>query len=147
MTQDKNSKKADKKAADASAENQIRKVVDQTAAQYQHGDNNLSEIVGKTAADADAGRTKATESFYKPHNKQAECCARKTVEEHGEITEGKRGKKNPGQRDRDSRPKTKTVQCDDDDKVCQTELDSGNHSLQWVWKESLNPTQNKGERD
>lgn len=129
MMKNKGSEKPNQKSADTSAEDKVRKIIDEATPQDQHGNQYLAEVVCKTAADTDAGSTKKPELFYKLHDKQTKCSSGKTVEKHGEIAEGQCRQKNPYKRNSNGRTEVKAVQCDDDNEVCQTELNSGNHAF------------------
>ena len=88
MVKNQCSQKTNEKSADASAQNKVWKIIDEAASENQHGNQYLSEVVCKTAADTDAGSTETTELLYKQHHEQTERCAGKTVKKHGEIAEG-----------------------------------------------------------
>lgn len=93
------SEQSDQKAAYASAQKKIGQIIEQTVSKHKHGDGDLSEIVCDAAGNTDAGTAEATELFEQNHDQETECCAGKTVEEHGKISEGEGGQQYPGQGD------------------------------------------------
>lgn len=107
MTQNQSGQKADKKSADATAENQIRQIINKARTKDQHCYENLAEVVGKTAADADAGSAEVAQGFHKLHRQYAEDGSGKTVKEHGKIAECECGQKDTHKRYRYGRKKTK----------------------------------------
>ena len=136
--------KPDQQTADAASEQKIGQIVYQTASENQHCNQNLSEVMGKTAADTDAGSAENAEMFHEQHHKKAENGSGKTVEKHGKVAEGKCSQQNANQRDACCRKKTEPVKRNNDNEVCKPQLDSRNHTFQGVRKKGFQPAKDKG---
>ena len=86
----------------------------------------LSHIVSHAACHTDACHTEKTGLFQEPHNDQTEQSSREGIYRSENSAEKKPGNKNPDQVYRKRVSEIHLVQCDNNDEIGKTQLDSGN---------------------